>query len=71
VELESEVEGAADIPQDPLDEVQVRFPRSVHVETRLLNSMSDVRTCKRQVLKSPCKALVLGGIGDERTIVGG
>jgi hypothetical protein len=55
VKLKPEVESAANVAQDPLDEVEMQFLRSMHVETCLLDSMSDVRTRERQVLKSTGK----------------
>jgi hypothetical protein len=70
VKLKSEVQGATNVAQNPLDEVEMRFPRSMHVETGLLNIVSDVGTRQCQVLKSSCKAPVLGGVGNKRTIIG-
>jgi hypothetical protein len=49
----------------------MRFPRSMHVETCLLNSMSNVWTSERQVLESTSIATVLRGIGEKRTLSGG
>ena len=42
----------------------------MHVEAGLLHCMSNIRTRQCEILKGACKAAVLSGIGDERTIVG-
>lgn len=47
----------------------MRFPRSMHVEACLLDSMCDVGARQSQVLKGACKAAVLSGIRDERTVI--
>jgi hypothetical protein len=44
VEVQTKVEGATDVAEYPLDKVEVWFPGSMHVETCLLNSMSNVKT---------------------------
>jgi hypothetical protein len=48
----------------------MRFPRSMHVETCLLNSMSNVWVSERQVLESTSIATVLCGISEKRTLCG-
>ena len=65
VKLKTEVEGATNVAEDPLDEVEMGLPRGVHVEARLLHGMSNLGTGERQVLKRAGKTPVLSSIGDE------
>ena len=70
MELKTEVEGATNVAEDPLDKVEMRLPRGMHVEARLLDDMINVGTGERQVLKRPGKAPVLSSIGDEWSLIG-
>jgi hypothetical protein len=71
MEVKTKIKCALDIAEDALDEVDMWFPRSMHIQTRLLNSMCNVRPCKRQVLKCTSKTQVLCRIGHKRPLVGG
>ena len=57
--MHTEIKRTLDVSENPFHQVQVRLARSVHVETRLLDSMCDVRTRKRQVLECAGIAPVL------------
>jgi hypothetical protein len=70
VQLKTEVQCPLEVAKNPLDEVQMRLTRSMHVETCLLNGMCYVRTRQSEVLKSTGKAPILCGVGDEGTIIG-
>jgi hypothetical protein len=59
VELQTKVEGATDVAEYPLDEVEVWFPGSMHVETCLVNNMSNVRTGMCHVVESAKSTLSL------------
>jgi hypothetical protein len=48
----------------------VRLVGSMHVEICLLNCMRDVRASQSEVLKSTCKASILGGVYNKGTIIG-
>jgi hypothetical protein len=65
VEKEPEVEGAMQVPQDPLHCGEVRLPRIVHVEAYLLDGVGDVGLGEDEVLKCPGDAPVAGRIGDQ------
>jgi hypothetical protein len=48
--MQAHIEGALDVAKNPFDKIQMGLPRSVHIETRMLNGVSDVRASERQVL---------------------
>jgi hypothetical protein len=56
VQLKAEVQCPLEVAENPLDEVQMRLTRSMHVETCLLDGMRNVGTRQSEVLKSTCKA---------------
>jgi hypothetical protein len=61
---EPEVEGATQVPQDPVHRGEVRLPRVVHVEAHLLDGIGDVGPGEDEVLKCPGNAPIAGRIGD-------
>ena len=66
----TQIQCTLEIPKNSLNQVEIRFLRSMHVEAGLLHFMSNIRTCQCQILKGACKTAVLSRISDERTIVG-
>jgi hypothetical protein len=50
------------IAHDALHDRQMGLPRVVHVQTDLLHSVGDVKSCKCQVLESTCNAPELRGV---------
>jgi hypothetical protein len=71
MKLKTEVQSTPDVPKDPLDQIEVWLPWSMHVQACLLYSMCNVWARQSQVLKSASEAAVLSGIGDEGTIISG
>jgi hypothetical protein len=69
VQLKSKIQSPLDAAKNPLNQVKVRFPKSVHVEARMLNSMLNIRTCQGQILKIASKTAILGGISNKWTII--
>lgn len=47
-----------------LEGSEVRLPWVMHVKTRLLNCIGDIRSSESDVLKSSCKAAKIHGNGD-------
>ena len=64
-----QIQCTLEIPKNPLNQVEMRFPRSMHVEAGLLHCMSNIRMRQCEILKGACKAAVLSGIRDERTVI--
>ena len=52
-----------EISQIPLEHVDMRLARIMHVKAGLLNGVDDVRTSEREVLKSTGDAPEVSGIG--------
>jgi hypothetical protein len=50
MEMKTKVEGTLDVAKNTLDQVQMWLPRGMHVETSLLNSMSNIWTCQCKIL---------------------
>ena len=67
----SEVDGALEIPHDPLHIGEMWLPRGVHMEAHLLDDVGDVGTGEDEVLQGPDKTPVAGGIGHRGAVVGG
>ena len=65
------VHGAFDVAENPFYQIEMRLPWRMHVETRLLNGMSDVGARERQVLQGTGIAAVLGRISEERAVFSG
>jgi hypothetical protein len=59
-----------EVAQDALHGCQMGLPWIVHMQTDLLNDISDVGPCEGQVLESPCNAPKLGSIQKRRPGVG-
>jgi hypothetical protein len=71
MELKTKIQRALDIAENALDKVKMRFPRSMHIQTGLLNSMSNIRTRQSQVLKGTSETAILCRIGHKRAIISG
>jgi hypothetical protein len=69
--MQAHVEGALDAAKNPFDKIQMRLPRGVHIETRLLNGVSDVRASERQVLQCTGIAAALSRVIKERAFISG
>jgi hypothetical protein len=65
----TKIQGPLEIPENPLDQVEMRLAWGMHVETRLLYCMRNVGTRQCKVLKRARKAAVLGRVGDERSLI--
>jgi hypothetical protein len=48
--VKAKLKSASDIAQDTFEGCQMGFPRIVHVETDLLNSIHNIRTGESEVL---------------------
>jgi hypothetical protein len=70
MQLETMVESALEIAKNRLYEGKVRFPRIVHEETDLLNSICNIWSGEGEILKSTCKATIMSGVLNQRTIGG-
>jgi hypothetical protein len=46
------MQGALHVAKDPLQSRQVRSPWGMHMEADLLNSIGNIRSSEREVLKS-------------------
>jgi len=64
--VNAEVNGAADVAQDPFDEVQVISGGSMHVEACLLDIVLEIGAGYRKILKCPHQTLVRRGVGEHR-----
>ena len=58
------IHSTLEISQNPLEHVDMRLARIMHVKAGLLNGVDDVRTSEREVLKSAGSAPEVSGIGD-------
>jgi hypothetical protein len=63
------VNSTLEITKDPFGSNKVNLPRAVHVETRLLDCISNVRPGECQVLKRAYKATVVCRISKRRTFI--
>jgi multidrug efflux pump subunit AcrA (membrane-fusion protein) len=69
--MESQVQRAADVSEDPLQGRQVRLTRVMHVEADLLNGVRDVGPGEGEVLQCTGETPKVSGIHHRRTVVGG
>jgi hypothetical protein len=65
-----EIKSSLDVTKNPLHQVEMRIPRSMHVQARLLNRMGNVRASMWQILQGTSVTAILGRIGEEGTISG-
>jgi hypothetical protein len=63
------VEGAAEVPQDPLESGEMRLPRGVHMQAHLLDGVGDVRPGEGEVLERAGQTPVGRRIGDRGPVV--
>ena len=63
----TEVKSSLKVAEDPLGNNKVVFPRIMHVQAELLNSVHDVRPSEGQILKCTRKAAVCCRISNGRT----
>jgi len=57
------IHSTLEISQNPLEHVDMRLARIMHVKAGLLDGIGDVRTSEREVLKSVGDASEVSGIG--------
>ena len=57
------IHSTLDISQNPLEHVDMRLARIMHVKAGLLDGIGDVRMSEREVLKSVGDASKVSGIG--------
>jgi hypothetical protein len=69
-EVHPKVKSALDVTKNPLHQVEMRIPRSMHVQACLLNRMSNVRASMCQILQGTSVTAILSRIGEECTISG-
>jgi hypothetical protein len=69
VKPKTKIQRALEIPQNLLDEVEMRLTRCVHVNTCLLHYMRNVGVRQCEILKDAREAVVLGGVSDEGSFI--
>jgi len=57
------IHSTLEISQNPLEHVDMRLARIMHVKAGLLDGIGDVRMSEREVLKSAGDASEVSGIG--------
>jgi hypothetical protein len=70
-QVEAEVQGDSQIAHDTLHHDEVRLSGIMHMETDLLDGISDVGVGEHQVLEGPSEALELSRINNRRPESGG
>jgi hypothetical protein len=63
------VEGAPEVPQNPLEGGEVGLPWCVHMKAQLLNGVGDVGPGEGEVLERACQAPVRRRVGDREPVV--
>lgn len=68
---EVEVDGALEIPHDPLHSGEMWFSRGVYMEAHVLDDVGDVGPGEDEVLQGPGKTPVAGGIDHWGAVIEG
>jgi len=50
VQLETILKSTSNIPENPFDQGEMGFPRVMHIEANLLNSISNIRASEYEIL---------------------
>jgi hypothetical protein len=69
VKPKTKIQRALETPKNPLDEVEMRLTRCVHVKTCLLHCMRNVGASQCEILKGARETTVLGGVSDEGSFI--
>jgi hypothetical protein len=64
-------EGSLDIPENALDQREVRLAGIMHEQAHLLNDIGQIGLCQSEVLEGTGKTLVLGGVSHQGACGGG
>jgi hypothetical protein len=71
MKTEPKIKRTLDVAKYPLDQVEMRLSRCMHVQTCLLNRMSNIGASQGEILESPCKTAILRRISQKRTLISG
>jgi hypothetical protein len=69
VKPKTKIQRALEIAKNPLDKVEMRLTRCVHVKTCLLHCMCNVGARQCEILKGANETVVLCGVSDEGSFI--
>jgi hypothetical protein len=64
VELKTKIKSALNVPENPLDQGEMRLPWVMHIEADLQDGISIVRTGECEILQGACEAMIMCRIRD-------